>query len=207
MSDSKIKDQNKEEKEEVEQSRFTVSDRRHWVQEEEGETRVDEPEERLPSYVQQLKDQAEAKDKQLREYIAAYKAKTSETDEIRIRLQKDNENRLEQIKADFFKKLIPAMDNLKRAIDSAQSSADYESLKQGIELTYSQLLGSLKESGVETISTSGRKFNPQTDEVFMTEETTDPDKDNDVLEELEPGYLLKDKLLKPAKVKVAKLKS
>ena len=185
--------------------RFTVSDRRHWVHEEDLESPVDETTERLPSYVEQLKQQAEAKDKQLREYIAAYKSKSAETDEIRIRLQKENETRLEQIKADFFKKLIPILDNFKRAIDSAQSSADYESLKQGIELTYSQLLSTLKENGVETIPTSGRKFDPQTDEAFMTENTTDPDKENDIVEELEPGYRFKDKLLKPAKVKVAKL--
>ena len=189
-----------------ETSRFTVSDRRHWAHEDDGEILADASSERLPSYVEQLKQQAEAKDKQLREYIAAYKAKSSETDEIRIRLQKENESRLEQIKADFFKKLIPILDNFKRAIDSAQSSADYESLKQGIEMTYSQLLSTLKKSGVETISASGRKFNPQTDEAFMTEDTTDPDKDNEIVEELEPGYLFKDRLLKPARVKVAKLK-
>jgi len=203
MSESKSK---KRQTENQETSRFTIKDRRHWALEDEGDTPADELEERLPSYVEQLKQQAEAKDKQLREYIAAYKSKTAETDEIRARLQKENENRLEQIKADFFKKLIPIIDNFKRAIDSAQSSADYESLKQGIEMTYSQLLSTLKESGVETIPTSGRKFNPQTDEAFMTEDTTDPDKDNDVVEELEPGYLFKDKLLKPAKIKVAKLK-
>lgn len=170
MSESKDKD-NQAESEEA--SRFSVSDRRHWALEDAGEALDNESTERLPSYVEQLKQQAEAKDKQLREYIAAYKAKSAETDEIRARLQKENENRLEQIKADFFKKLIPIMDNFKRAINSAQSSADYESLKQGIEMTYSQLLSSLKESGVETISTSGRKFNPQTDEAYMTEDTTD----------------------------------
>lgn len=203
MSKSKNKDHQTDNEE---TSRFTVSDRRHWAHEDGEDTLAGEPAERLPTYVEQLKQQAESKDKQLREYIAAYKSKTAETDEIRIRLQKENENRLEQIKADFFKKLIPITDNFKRAIDSAQSSADYESLKQGIEMTYSQLLSILKESGVETISTSGRKFNPQTDEAFMTEETSDPSKDNEIVEELEPGYLFKDRLLKPAKVKVAKLK-
>lgn len=203
MSEPKSKDSQTENQA---TSKFTVSDRRHWAHEDEEGNVDGEPAERLPSYVQQLKDIAEAKDKQLREYITAYKAKTAETDEIRIRLQNENESRLEQIKAGFFKKLIPNMDNLKRAIDSAQSSADYESLKQGIEMTYSQLLSTLKESGVETIPTSGRKFNPQTDEASMTEDTTDPNKDNDIVEELEPGYLFKDKLLKPARVKVAKLK-
>jgi len=199
-------DQKKSEQENKDQPKFNVSDRRHWALEDEGETPADESAERLPSYVEQLKQQAEAKDKQLREYIAAYKSKSAETDEIRTRLQKENENRLEQIKADFFKKLIPVLDNFRRAIDSAQSSADYASLKQGIEMTYSQLLNTLKESGVETIPTTGRKFNPQTDEAFMTEDTTDPDKDNEIVEELESGYIFKDKLLKPAKVKVAKLK-
>lgn len=203
MSKSKNKDHQTDNEE---TSRFTVSDRRHWAHEDGEDTLAGEPAERLPTYVEQLKQQAESKDKQLREYIAAYKSKTAETDEIRIRLQKENENRLEQIKADFFKKLIPITDNFLRAIDSAQSSADYESLKQGIEMTYSQLLSILKESGVETISTSGRKFDPQTDEAFMTEETSDPSKDNEIVEELEPGYLFKDRLLKPAKVKVAKLK-
>lgn len=202
MSGSKSKNKDKENQD---HPRFTVHDRRHWAHEEEGAL-TEEPKERLPSYVEQLKQQAEVKDKQLREYIAAYKSKTAETDEIRIRLQKENENRLEQIQAGFFKKLVPIMDNLKRAIHSAQSSADFESLKQGIEMIHSQLLGTLKESGVETIPTAGRKFNPRTDEVFMTVETTDPEKDNTVVEELEPGYLFKDKLLKPAKVKVAKLK-
>lgn len=203
MSDSKSKDT---ETENQETPRFTVNDRRHWVLQDEGETPAGEPAERLPSYVEQLKQEAEAKDKRIREYIAAYKSKTTETDEIRIRLNKENENRLEQIQADFFKKLVPIMDNLKRAIDSAQSSADYESLKQGIEMIYSQWLGMLKENGVEIISTSGRKFDPKTDEVYMTVETTDPDQDNWVVEELEAGYLFKDRLLKPAKVKVAKLK-
>ena len=203
MSEPKSKDSQTENQA---TSKFTVSDRRHWAHEDEEGNVDGEPAERLPSYVQQLKDIAEAKDKQLREYITAYKAKTAETDEIRIRLQNENESRLEQIKAGFFKKLIPNMDNLKRAIDSAQSSADYESLKQGIEMTYSQLLSTLKESGVETIPTSGRKFNPQTDEASMTEDTTDPNKDNDIVEELEPGYIFKEKLLKPARVKVAKLK-
>ena len=156
MSKSKSKDSQAENQE---TSQFTVSDRRHWVLEDEEENQAGEPAERLPSYVEQLKQQAESKDKQLREYIAAYKSKSAEIDEIRVRLQKENANRLEQIKADFFKTLIPILDNFKRAIDSAQSSADYESLKQGIEMTYSQLLNALEESGVETIATSGRKFN------------------------------------------------
>ena len=72
MSDSKSKDT---ETENQETPRFTVNDRRHWVLQDEGETPTGEPAERLPSYVEQLKQEAEAKDKRIREYIAAYKSK------------------------------------------------------------------------------------------------------------------------------------
>ena len=71
----------------------------------------------------------------------------------------------------------------------------------------SQLTQQLVADGVETISTQGRKFDPKTDEVLMTVETEDPDQDGRVVEELEPGYKFKEKLLQPAKLKVAKLKT
>ena len=63
---------------------FKVTDRRHWVSEDEriGE----EPDEQVPSYVQQLKLEADDKDKRLREYIAAFKTKSSEIDEAKQRL-------------------------------------------------------------------------------------------------------------------------
>ena len=59
-------------------------------------------EERLPNFVEQLKKDAEDKDKRLREYISAYKDKNAENDEFRIRLQKENETRLDQFKAILF---------------------------------------------------------------------------------------------------------
>ncbi|NIQ03351.1 MAG: nucleotide exchange factor GrpE [Nitrospinaceae bacterium] len=202
--DAKKKDKQNEEND---RAGFSVQDRRHWVLEGEGQALEDDSKERLPTYVEELKQQAEEKDKKLREYIAAYKSKTAETDEFRARLQKENENQLDQIKANFFKELIPIMDNLKRALDSTSSSSDFESLKEGVAMIHSQLLSKLQDNGVEMIPTVDRQFDPQTDEAFMTVETQNPEEDNKIVEELEPGYLFKSKLLKAAKVKVAKLKT
>ncbi len=167
---------------------------------------VQEEEERLPTYVEQLKKEAEEKDKRLREYIAAYKEKTGETDELRARLQRDNENRLDQLKANLFVRLVDILANLKRASEAAQSTQDFESLKQGIEMVIKQFTRELKENQVEPISTVGEKFDPKKHEVFMMVDTNDPDQDNTILEELEPGYQFKEKLIKAAKVKVARLK-
>ena len=164
-------------------------------------------EERLPTYVERLKQEVEEKDKRLREYIAAYKEKSGEDDEFRKRLEKDNAIRLDQFKANLFSRLIPILDNLNRAIQATSSNKDFEVLHQGMEMVAKQFARELKNNEVQKIDTQNRKFNPQTDEVVMTEETTDPEQDNTIVEELEPGYIFKDKLIKAAKVKVAHLKT
>ena len=194
-----------------EEPKVKVLDRRHWVDKDEDSNNKDgssEPiEDRLPSFVEQLKKDAEDKDKQLREYIAAYKDKNAENDEFRIRLQKENEKRLDQFKSIFFARLLPILDNLKRAAQSSPETKDLDSLQQGIELVINQFSNELKENGVETVKSVGEKFDPKSHEVFMTVETEEAAQDGMVIEELEPGYCFKEKLIKPAKVKIAKLKN
>ena len=87
-------------------------------------------EERLPSYVEKLKKEAEEKDKKLKEYIAAYKEKTAEDDEFRKRLEKDNDVRLDQFKANLFSRLVPILDNLNRAIEASNLNHDFDGLNQ-----------------------------------------------------------------------------
>ncbi len=185
---------------------INIVDRRSSLIDEEtnGETSAN-IDERLPTYVEQLKQEAEEKDIRLREYIAAYKEKSGENDDFRKRLEKDNDIRLDQFKANLFARLIPILDNLNRAIQTTGSNK--EALQQGVELVAKQYARELKNNGVEKIDTQNRKFNPNTDEVVMAEDTTDPEKDNMIIEELEPGYVFKEKLIKAAKVKVAHLKT
>ena len=187
-----------------------VLDRRHWVDDSknsnDGKTPSQPIEERLPNFVEQLKNKAEDKDKQLREYIAAYKDKNAENDEFRIRLQKENETRLDQFKAILFARLLPILDNLKRASQSASQTKDLDSLQQGIDLVVNQFSNELKENGVETVTSVGEKFDPKSHEVFLTVETEDESQDEMVIEELETGYRFKEKLIKASKVKIAKLK-
>ena len=202
---TKNKDTDKEEK-----PKISVVDRRHWAHEDEDsngeETSGKDSSEKLPTYVEQLKKDAEDKDKRLREYISAYKDKNSENDEFRSRLQKENETRLDQFKAILFARLLPVLDNLKRAAESALQSKDLDSLQKGIDLVISQFTRELKDNGVEAISSIGEKFDPKAHEAFLTVETEDAAQDEIIIEELEPGYRFKEKLIKAAKVKIAKLK-
>lgn len=191
-----------------EKSKINVVDRRHWVSEDEDTSASDheEPEERYPSFVEKLKKEAEEKDARLKEYINAYKEKNAQTDELRIRLQRENDTRLDQFKANLFARLVPILDNLRRAEDSAKAAGDFESLKEGINLVINQFLRELKDNEVQVIETAGMKFDPKIHEAFMVSDTEDPEQDSMILQELEQGYLFKEKLIKAAKVKVAKLK-
>ena len=185
---------------------INIVDRRSSLLEEEigDETNTNNLDDRLPTYVEKLKQEVEEKDKRLREYIAAYKEKSGEDDDFRKRLEKDNDVRLDQFKANLFARLVPILDNLNRAIHTASSTQ--EALQQGVELVAKQYARELKNNGVEQIDTQNRKFNPQTDEVVMTEDTSDPERDNMIVQELEPGYIFKEKLIKAARVKVANIK-
>ena len=184
---------------------INVVDRRSAMLEEDELETVQE--ERLPSYVERLKQEAEEKDKKLKDYIAAYKDKTAEDDGFRKRLEKDNDVRLDQFKANLFSRLVPILDNLNRAIEAANTNLDFEGLNKGVEMVSKQFSRELKNNNVEIIDAKNRKFDPKTDEVFLTEETKDPEMDNMIVQELEPGYIFKDKLIKAAKVKVAHLKT
>lgn len=195
---------------EGEKPKITIVDKRSSMLEEDADASATDSsalDERYPSYVAKLKQEAENKDKKLKEYISAYKEKNAENDEFRIRLQKENETRLDQFKANLFSRLLPILDNLKRAEASATANNDFDSLKKGIDMVARQFLRELEDNQITVISTEGRKFDPKIDEALLTEETSDPDKHNDILQELEPGYMFKDKLIKASRVKIAILKN
>jgi len=186
---------------------INIVDRRSALLEKDELDQINVHEERLPSYVEKLKKEAEEKDQKLKDYISAYKEKTAEDDGFRKRLEKDNDVRLDQFKANLFSRLVPILDNLNRAIEAANTNNDFDGLNKGVEMVSKQFSRELKNNNVEIIDAKNRKFDPKTDEVFLTEETKDPEMDNMIVQELEPGYIFKDKLIKAAKVKVAHLKT
>ena len=196
----------KKDTDKTEKPKISVVDRRHWVHEDEDsnsdETSEQEIDEKLPTYVEQLKKDAEDKDKRLREYIAAYKDKNSENDEFRVRLQKENETRLDQFKAILFARLLPVLDNLKRAAESASQCKDIDSLQKGINLVLNQFTRELKDNGVEAISSVGEKFDPNVHEAVF-EAPSDNAKPGIIIEVIETGYIMEKRLLRPAKVGVS----
>jgi molecular chaperone GrpE len=101
--------------------------------------------------------------------------------------------------ADAIKSLLPVMDSLERAL---QVKSDAAELRAGVELIYKQLQAALAKLSVHPIVSQGEAFDPRYHEAVEMVETSDAP-DHQVVEELQRGYKIKDRLLRPAMVKVA----
>jgi molecular chaperone GrpE len=124
----------------------------------------------------------------------------AEFDNARKRAIKEQQEFRDYAVSDAVRSLLPAMDSLERAL---QVKSDAAELRAGIELIHKQLLAALAKLSVNPIESKGEVFDPRFHEAIeMVESTNAPD--HQVLEELQRGYKFKDRLLRPAMVKVAK---
>ena len=112
-------------------------------------------------------------------------------------MKKDKEDFIKYATKDILKELITVKEDLERAIKQDGSN-------NGIQMIYQKLLQLLKNEGLQEIECVGEKFDYNKHEVLMAEES---DEEEDIiLEEFEKGYMFKDKILKPARVKISKNK-
>jgi len=182
-----------------------VKDKRHWVTGEDGNNDGEANIDRLPTYVEELIQRAEEKEVKLKEYIAAYKEKMAENDQFRARLQKDVDRRVEGGIADFIKELLPVIDSIDLAISSAGNNAGSGKLTEGVALIKVGILNVLKNAGVAEIDCVGKEFDPAMSEAIGMESVDDQAMNDKVVEVLQPGYILNERLIRPAKVKVGKV--
>ncbi len=121
-------------------------------------------------------------------------------DNYRKRVMKEKVSMRDAILGDLAKKLLPLLDNLERALAGAEEE---NGLKEGVGMIYKQFLTLFKDEGIEIISCKGEAFCPYSHEAVMQVETEDFPP-NTVVEELQKGYRLKEKVLRASMVKVAK---
>jgi molecular chaperone GrpE len=126
----------------------------------------------------------------------------AEFDNYRKRVERDRRDQADAVSADALADLIPIIDDLERALQ-ATATADVDSFRKGVELIHRQMLELLRKRGVKPIQTVGVDFDPRFHESVMSEPSPDH-REGEVLEELRRGYMLGDRLLRPAMVKVAK---
>ena len=126
----------------------------------------------------------------------------AEFDNFKKRSIKEREAAAKYKAQDLASELLPAIDNFERALQVEVSEAN-KGLLEGISMVYRQLIDALKSQGVESIEAVGKEFDPNIHQAVMQDEDDSVDS-NIVIEELQKGYLIKDRVIRPAMVKVNK---
>jgi len=146
----------------------------------------------------------EAEVGELRDRLARRQA---DFENYRKRVERERSDTYERVVAEISAKLLPVLDNLKRALDTEASleageSDEFRHFLSGVDLIFKQLSGVIEALGVKPVQAVGERFDPHIHEAVVSEATDEHEPDT-VMEEIIRGYRLGDKLIRPALVKVA----
>ena len=133
-----------------------------------------------------------------KELKGKYLRKAAEMENLRKRTAREKTEFYRYALTEFIRELFVVLDNFERALESNEDS---KSLRQGLEMIYKQYTDLLMKQGIKAIETRDKKFDPYLHQAFITEESKNVDEPQ-IVEELQRGYTLYDRLLRPALVKV-----
>jgi molecular chaperone GrpE len=129
--------------------------------------------------------------------------KTAEFDNYKKRVERDRQATSESMTADVMRELLPLVDDLERALKADTGGEGTEAYRRGVELIHRQLLEILRRRNVKPIDALGVDFDPHFHQA-VSYDSAEGHRDGEVIEEFARGYMLGERLLRPAMVKVAK---
>ncbi|MCF8128363.1 MAG: nucleotide exchange factor GrpE [Deltaproteobacteria bacterium] len=132
-----------------------------------------------------------------------YLRSQAEMENMKKRFQKDKQDLIKYGNETLTKQLLPVADNLEKALDHSKDEKSLEALREGVDLTLKGLLGVLEKAGVEVVRSVGEPFDPNFHEA-VSEQADDSAAPGTVVKELQKGYLLNQRLIRPAMVIVNK---
>jgi molecular chaperone GrpE len=153
-----------------------------------------QPDQAIDPELQAARDEAQAT-------FARYQRLAADFENYKRRTRQELADRTQYANEELLRKLLPILDNFKRALDHAPDGID-RSWFDGIKLVARQFEDTLQAQGLSTIPAVGEKFDPNQHEAIASEET-DEHEEGTVVEELQPGYRLHNRVLRPTLVKVA----
>jgi molecular chaperone GrpE len=151
----------------------------------------------------ELKKKLEEKEKEVKENYHRLLRTAADFENYKKRAAKEREDWTKFANEDLIRSILPFIDNLERAVNHAQKMVDTGVLIEGVRLTIQQLLQNLIKFGLSSFESVGKPFDPAMHEAMLVVETKTHEP-NQVVEEFQKGYLLNDRLLRPATVSVSK---
>jgi molecular chaperone GrpE len=163
------------------------------------ETPVEEKKKLSP--IEELQEQLKIKDQELAEQKGDFLRGKADLENFRKRLIKDKEDSVQFANERLLKELVQIDDNLTRALEAPNASL--ETLREGVEMIRKQFASFLKNQKVESVEAMGKPFDPGLHEVMTQLESEEHD-ENIVMQEYSKGYTLNGRILRSAKVVIAK---
>jgi len=147
-----------------------------------------------------FQSQLEEKDKLIQEQMDRVKRLQADFDNFRRRTRQEKEELSAIVSQNLIKELLPLLDNFERAL-VADVTNESSALRDGVEMIYKQFFATLEKNGLEAIDAVGQKFDPNFHEAIMraADETQE---DDTVVEELQRGYSVRGRVIRPSMVKV-----
>ena len=155
--------------------------------------------------VTKLKENISQKEIELKELKDKYLRALAELDNYRKQIEKELDDRKKYGMVEFFMSVIPVLDSFSRALSGGEMNNDFDNFYKGVEIIHRQLRDALKSLGLVEFSGLNETFDPSRHEAVATVET-DEKPENTVIEEISKGYMIDDRIIKPAKVYVSKQK-
>ncbi|CAC6098629.1 TPA: nucleotide exchange factor GrpE [Staphylococcus aureus] len=150
-----------------------------------------DPKDQKINELQQLADENEEK------YLRLY----AEFENYKRRIQKENEiNKTYQAQR-VLTDILPAIDNIERALQIEGDDETFKSLQKGVQMVHESFINALKDNGLEVIKTEGEAFDPNIHQAVVQDDNPDFES-GEITQELQKGYKLKDRVLRPSMVKV-----
>lgn len=151
--------------------------------------------------IEELRIKLEEKEKEVSANYDKYLRAVAEFDNYKKRAMKEKADAIKFGNEEIIKDILPFMDSLDRALE--HDTGDIQAFKDGVALIQDQLLCCLKKHGVEKIDVTGKTFDPNFHEALMQMDS-DQHEDNKIVSEMEKGYLLNGRLIRPSRVCVCK---
>lgn len=145
--------------------------------------------------IQQLKDELKEQEEK---YLRLY----AEFENYKRRIQKENQTLKTYQAQSVLTDILPTIDNIERALQIEGEDESFKSLQKGVQMVYESLLRALEENGLEKIEALGQQFDPNFHQAAVMQDSDDSYESGEVTQELQTGYKLKDRVLRPSMVKV-----
>jgi molecular chaperone GrpE len=161
------------------------------------------PSETGQNELEELSEKFQAKEKESKENYERYLRQVAEVDNFKKRVNREKEDAIRYANENLIKDILPVIDNLERAIAHAQGGGNGKPLVEGVEMVLRGLLDVFSKYGVVQVPAVGEVFDPGKHEAIAQVESNQYEP-NTVISEHHRGYLLRDRLLRPALVTIAK---